>query len=174
MSKISPILIIKGSLLFIIYGFLAINFVFRTPQTVPKFEELEVFEVDKGDISCVESAKKNPNYTKIIGVLDSKEIKTYDLGTKKCLSVLGINSKYISNKNQSEKYKIYVEHDEVRIFGEGWLLYQIEANGEILLSYEETSIAYLKSRKKFFYISLIVLVLLMFPVFRMIYKKVKK
>ena len=90
------------------------------------------------------------------------------------MQVFGITSTFIQYKEQPEKYTIYVEDDKGRIFGDGWLLYQIEANGEILLPYEETSKAYLHGRKKFFYIALGLLLLMAVPMFGSLYKKIKK
>ena len=165
---------VKAFLLFIVYGVLAINFVFLAPKTVPEFKALQKFEIKKDDMYCVESGKKNPAYTKIMGKIGDKELKTYDLGTDRCLQIFGITSTFIQYKEQPVKYTIYVEDDKGRIFGDGWLLYQIEANGEILLPYEETSKAYLHGRKKFFYIALGVLLLMAVPMLGSLYKKIKK
>lgn len=171
MKKLTLPLIIKSSLLFIVYIGLAIKFVFLTPQTVPHFDELEMFEISSDSIYCVESLKKNPDYTKIKGVLNGKEIKTYDIGTKRCLEVFGITQQFIRYKTPPKTYKIYVEKDEIRLFGEGYRLFQIETNNDVLLGYEETSKHYLKTRKKFFYFSVGIFIFISIPLIRLFYKK---
>ncbi len=174
MCKVSTGLIVKGIIVSIIYLVLAINFVFLSPKTVPSFDKLQVFEVQGNEINCVEDRNKNPKYTKIKGEINGIAIKTYDLGTERCLQVFGMINRFISTTPRPNTYKIYLEEDKVRIFGKSWLLYQVEANGKVLLSYEESSQHYLKSRKLFFYISLGVLAFFTIMIGINIFKRAKK
>ncbi|TYP99164.1 hypothetical protein C7447_102483 [Tenacibaculum adriaticum] len=165
--------IIKGLLIGAVYLTLAIKIVFLSPQEVPAFKDLKKIEIDSDSIYYVKSKKKNDAYTKITGTFNGKELRSIELGTKRCQEIFGITSTFIRIRKKPDSYTLYLEEDKQRIFGSGYLIYQIEVNKEVLLPYEETSNLYLKSRKKFFYIAVAFLLFIAAILFLNLYKAIK-
>ncbi|GAA4847155.1 hypothetical protein [Algivirga pacifica] len=145
---------LKSIALSIIYLTLSINVLFFSPHKVPPLEELQRVEIAGDGIACVKSVKKNPKYTKIQGTFDEKEIKSYEMGTERCLQIFDITPYFIRLSPQPDSYTVYLAEDKARIFGEGYTIYQIEANGKILLPYKESAEAIQKQLDLFLYISI--------------------
>lgn len=139
-------------MLFVVYLVLSVYFLFMSPHKVPLKEELTPVSISSDSLFCM--VPQNPDDSYMGGNYEGVELRSIALGKKRGLNLLGSNEYFIQVREKPDRYKLLIDKHSHTLFGKRYIIYQIEANGKVLLSYEESAPKQQYDLDLFFYLAI--------------------
>lgn len=152
MSRLTPALILKSSLLLIVYGTLAVYFLLVSPRNVTSKENLREVTLHADSIYFMNA--KNPNDCYVFGHLKGVEMRTIRMNRKDCRNILGVNDFLLRIRQPPSHYTLFIDDQVPTLFGKRHSIYEIRAEDAMLLTYEHSAEIYQEQKDLFFYLSI--------------------
>lgn len=108
------------------------------------------------------------------GNYNGVEMRSIALGKKRGLDLLGSNEYFLQVREKPDQYKLLIDKNHHTLFGKRYIIYQIEADGKVLLSYEESAKKKQSELNLFFYMSIGFFVFMGFILINTLYVKYQK
>ncbi|UOB19240.1 hypothetical protein [Abyssalbus ytuae] len=170
MKKISPLFIIKGILLFLVYSTLSVYTLFFVPSEVPEKASLQKVTIASDSLYCM--IRKNSKKSYLSTTYKGTEIKSIEFDKKACLEILGSNEFLLQVKEKPESYTLLIG-EKAGLFKKKHKLYEVTDNNKVLLSYDESAKVFQNQTNMFRYFSIGFFSLMLFILGKSFYKKLK-
>ena len=159
-------------MLFVVYLVLSIYFLFLSPHKVPFQRALTSVSISSDSLFCM--VPQNPDESYMGGNYKGVELRSIALGKTRGLNLLGSNEYFLQVREKPDRYKLLIDMNHHTLFGKRYIIYQIEADDKVLLSYEESAKQKQSELNTFFYMSLGFFAFMGFILIKVLYDNLRK